>query len=152
MSKNEKEASAEAPKKSKKMLMIIAIAVVLLGGGGAGAFFLLSGDKAQAKAAPVKGIVTPIENALTINLTDGHYLKLSFSLQETADAGAEAVDTSEAIELAIDEYTGRTVAELSTEKGRDAIKADLLAKIVKAYTEDKVQKVMGVYYTSFVTQ
>jgi flagellar FliL protein len=152
MSKDEKEASAEAPKKSKKMLMIIAIAVVLLGGGGAGAFFLLSGDKAQAKAAPVKGIVTPIENALTINLTDGHYLKLSFSLQETADAGAEAVDTSEAIELAIDEYTGRTVAELSTEKGRDAIKADLLTKIVKAYTEDKVQKVMGVYYTSFVTQ
>jgi flagellar FliL protein len=152
MSKDEKETPAEAPKKSKKLLMIIVIAVVLLGGGGAGAFFMLSGNKAEAKAAPTKGIVTPIENALTINLADGHYLKLAFSLQETADAGTEAVDTSEAIELAIDEYTGKTVAELSIEKSREAIKADLLAKIIKAYTEDKVQKVMNLYYTSFVTQ
>ena len=72
MSKDEKETPAEAPKKSKKMLMIIVIAVVLLGGGGAGAFFMLSGNKAEAKAAPTKGIVTPIENALTINLADGH--------------------------------------------------------------------------------
>jgi flagellar FliL protein len=152
MSKDEKETPAEAPKKSKKMLMIIVVAVVLLGGGGAGAFFMLSGNKAEAKAAPTKGIVTPIENALTINLADGHYLKLAFSLQETADAGTEAVDTSEAIELAIDEYTGKTVAELSIEKSREAIKADLLAKIIKAYTEDKVQKVMNLYYTSFVTQ
>jgi flagellar FliL protein len=152
MSKDEKETPAEAPKKSRKMLMIIVIAVVLLGGGGAGAFFMLSGSKAQAKAAPTKGIVTPIENALTINLADGHYLKLAFSLQETADAGAEAVDTSEAIELAIDEYTGKTVAELSMEKSRETIKAELLAKIIKAYTEEKVQKVMNIYYTSFVTQ
>ena len=154
MSKDEKETPAEAPekKKSKKMLMIIVIAVVLLGGGGAGAFFMLSGNKAEAKAPPTKGIVTPIENALTINLADGHYLKLAFSLQETADAGTEAVDTSEAIELAIDEYTGKTVAELSIEKSRETIKAELLAKIIKAYTEDKVQKVMGMYYTSFVTQ
>jgi flagellar FliL protein len=152
MSKDEKETPAEAPKKSKKMLMIIVVAVVLLGGGGAGAFFMLSGNKAEAKAAPTKGIVTPIENALTINLADGHYLKLAVSLQETADAGTEAVDTSEAIELAIDEYTGKTVAELSIEKSREAIKADLLAKIIKAYTEDKVQKVMNLYYPSFVTQ
>ena len=153
MSKDEKETAADAPKKkSKKLLMIIVIAVVLLGGGGAGAFFMLSGNKAEAKPAPVKGIVTPIENALTINLADGHYLKLAFALQETADAGTEAVDTSEAIEMAIDQYTGKTVAELSTEKGRETLKDELLAKIIKAYTEDDTQMVMGIYYTSFVTQ
>jgi flagellar protein FliL len=154
MSKDDKATSAEAaPKKSKKKLMIIiAIAVVVLGGGGGGAFFMLKGDKAEAKPAPEKGIVTKLDNDLTINLADGHYLKLGFALQETADAGTEAVDTSEATNLAIDEYTGKTVAELSTEKGRDAAKADLLAKIEKAYTEKKVQKVMDIYYTSFVTQ
>jgi flagellar protein FliL len=154
MSKDDKETPAEAaPKKSKKKLMIIVIAaVVLLGGGGGGAFFMLKGNKAEAAPAPVKGIVTPIDDALTINLADGHYLKLGFALQETADAGAEALETSEAINLAIDEYTGRSIAELSTEKGRATVKAELLAKIDKAYTEKKVHKVMDIYYTSFVTQ
>ena len=150
MSDKEADATTEAPKKSKKMLMIIVIAVVVLAGGGAGAFFMLKGGS-TAEAAPKKGVVTPIENALTINLADGHYLKLSFSLQQTADA-AEAVDTSEALELAIDEYTGKTVAELGTEKGRETLKEELLAKVIKAYTVDKTKEVMGIYYTSFVTQ
>lgn len=149
MSKDETTTAADAPKKSKKMLMIVLAAVVLLGGGG-GAFFMLKGDKAEA--APVKGSVVALEEAMTINLADGHYLKLNFSLQQTTDAGSEAVDTSEARELAIDEYTGKSVAELSTEKGREEIKADLTSKIVKAYTEDGKKMVMGLYFTSFVTQ
>jgi flagellar FliL protein len=147
---DEKEAPAEAPKKSKKMLMIIVAAVVLLGGGG-GAFFMMKGSS-SAEAAPKKGVVTAIESAITINLADGHYLKLGFSLQQTADSGSTAVDPSEALNLAIDEYTGMTVAQLSTENGRDAAKADLLAKIVKAYTIDKTKDVMDIYFTSFVTQ
>jgi flagellar FliL protein len=147
---DEKETPAEAPKKSKKMLMIIVAAVVLLGGGG-GAFFMLKGSS-KAEAAPKKGIVTAIDAAITINLADAHYLKLGFSLQQTSDSGATAVDTSEALNLAIDEYTGLTVAQLSTEKGRDAIKADLLSKIEKAYTVDGTKDVMDLYFTSFVTQ
>jgi flagellar FliL protein len=149
MSKDEKD-GAEAPKKSKKMLMIIVVAAVVLLGGGAGAFFMITGGS-KAEAAPKKGTVVAISDALTVNLEDGHYLKLAFSLQQTADA-SEDVDTSEATNLAIDEYTGKSVAELSTEKGRDAIKEDLLAKIVKAYTEDGTKMVMDIYYTQFVTQ
>jgi hypothetical protein len=68
----EQTTPAEAPKKSKKMLMIIVIAAVVLLGGGAGAFFMLKGDSAEA-AAPEKGAVTGIDDALTINLADGHY-------------------------------------------------------------------------------
>jgi flagellar FliL protein len=150
MSKDEKDA-AEAPKKSrKKMVMIIvAAAVVLVGGGGAGAFFAIKSSKAEA--APAKGTVVSIKDALTVNLTDGHYLKLAFSLQQTKDA-KEDVDASKATNLAIDQYTGKSVAELSTEKGREAIKQDLLAKVVKAYTEDGTKMVMDIYYTQFVTQ
>ena len=147
------EKGAEAPKKSKKLLMIIVIALVVLGGGGAGAFFMLKGDSAEAAAEkPVKGAVVTMDNALTINLAEGHYLKLGFALQETEEAGTEAVDTSEAINLAIDQYTGKSVAELSTEKGRETAKAELLEKIKKAYQEDGTQKIMDVYYTAFVTQ
>lgn len=147
---DEKEAAAEAPKKSKKMLIIIIAAVVLLGGGG-GAFFMLKGSS-KAEAAPAKGIVTAIDSPITINLTDGHYLKLGFSLQQTADSGSTAVDTSEALNIAIDEYTGKTVAELSTEQGRAAAKTDFLSKVVKAYTIDGTKDVMDIYFTSFVTQ
>ena len=149
---SDEKGATEAPKKSKKMLMIIVIALVVLGGGGAGAFFALKSDKAEAKPQPKKGIVTAIENDLTINLADGHYLKLGFALQETEDVGTEAVDTSEAINLAIDQYTGKSVAELSTEKGRDAAKAGLLEKIKKSYQEDGTEMIMDIYYTAFVTQ
>lgn len=155
MSKNEKDtAAAEAPKKSSKMLlMIVALALVVLGGGGAGAFFMLRGDSAEAvEEKPVKGIVTAIDNTITVNLAAGHYLKLGFALQQTEESGEEAVDINEALNLAIETYTGRTVAELSTEKGRDAIKADFLEHLVEAYTEDGTKMVMDVYYTSFVTQ
>jgi len=82
MSKDEKD-TAEAPKKSKKMLlMIIVVAVVALLGGGAGAFFMLRGDSAEA-APPEKGAVKAIDTQLTINLADGHYLKMGFALQQT---------------------------------------------------------------------
>jgi flagellar FliL protein len=148
---DEKDGAAEAPKKklSKKMLIIIVAAVVLLG-GGAGAFFMMKGSS-TAVAAPKKGTVVAISDSLTVNLADSHYLKLQFSLQQTTDASAD-VDTSEAINMAIDEYSGKTVAELSTEKGREAVKKDLLAKLVKAYTESGTQMVMDIYYTQFVTQ
>ena len=148
---DEKEGAVEAPKKSNKMMLIIIVAAVVLLGGGGGAFFMMKSSSASPKT-PDKGSVTAIEEPLTINLADSHYLKLAFSLQQTSDAGSETVDTSKAIELAIDEFTGKTVAELSTEKGRASIKEDLLAKIVKAYTEDKTEKVMDIYYTAFVTQ
>jgi flagellar FliL protein len=151
MSDKEAAAPEAAPKKSKKMLMIIVIAVVVLLGGGAGAFFMLKGGS-KAEAAPKKGAVAALDDALTVNLAEGHYLKFKFSLQQTAEAGTEEVDSSEAVNLAIDEYTGKKVAELSTEKGRDAIKEDLLNKIVKAYTEEGTKMVMDIYYTEFVTQ
>ncbi|BBH64970.1 hypothetical protein ACTI_16550 [Actinoplanes sp. OR16] len=156
MAKDEKDAAAEeAPKKSKKMLIIIvAVALVVLVGGGAGAFFMLRGDSAEAEEeAPVKGIVTALENTLTLNLADGHYLKLGFAIQQTEEGGEEEVDINEALNIAIETYTGLEVAELSTEKGRDAVKAEFLEKLKKAYTtEEGVEQVMDVYFTSFVTQ
>jgi flagellar FliL protein len=150
MSKDDKDATAETPKKSKKMLMIIVLAVVLLGGGGAGAWFFLKGDAAEA--APVKGAVVALEDTMTINLADAHYLKLGFALQMTEEAGTVEVDLAEAIDLAIDQYTGMKIGELETEKGRLKAKAELLEKIEKVYNVDHKHLVMGLYFTSFVTQ
>jgi len=153
MSKDDKDATAETPKKSKKMLMIIILAVALFGGGGAGAYFFFKGNSAEAAEVElVKGAVVAVEETMTINLADAHYLKLGFALQMTEDAGEEKVDLSEAIDLAIDEYSGKNIAELETEKGRLKAKEELLEKIEKAYTVDDKHLVMGIYFTSFVTQ
>ncbi|MEU7903117.1 flagellar basal body-associated FliL family protein [Actinoplanes sp. NPDC049118] len=155
MGKDDKDTAADAPKKSKKMLMIIVLAVVLLGAGaGAGGYaFFAKGDAAEAaEPAPVRGAVVPIENTMTINLADAHYLKLGFALQMTEEAGEEEIDTAEALDLAIDQYTGMKIAELETEKGRAKAKEELLAKIEKAYNVDDKHLVMGIYFTSFVTQ
>jgi len=155
MAKDEKETPAETPKKkSKKMLIIIIAAVVLLGGGGGGAyFFFFKGDAAEAaEKKPVKGAVITLEDALTINLADAHYLKLGFALQMTEEAGEEEIDTAEALDLAIDQYTGMKIGELETEKGRQTTKAELLEKIEKAYNVDDKHLVMDIYFTSFVTQ
>jgi flagellar protein FliL len=155
MAKEEKETPAETPKKkSKKMLIIIVAAVVLLGGGGGGAwFFFFKGDSAEAaEPAPVKGAVITLEDALTINLADAHYLKLGFALQMTEEAGEEEIDTAEAIDIAIDQYTGMKIGELETEKGRQTTKAEFLEKVEKAYNIDHKHLIMDIYFTSFVTQ
>ena len=146
------EKSAEAPKKSKKMLMIIVIALVVLGAGGAGAV-VLKGDSAEAAGEkPVKGAVVAMDSALTINLADGHYLKLAFTLQATEEAGEAEIDNAEAIDIAIDKYTGMKIAELETEKGRTAAKAELLEEIEKVYNVDGTHIIMDIYFTQFVTQ
>jgi flagellar protein FliL len=151
---SDKDAPTEAPKKSKKMLMIIVIALVVLGGGGAGAFFMLKSNPAEAAAEekPVKGAVVAMDSALTINLADGHYLKLAFTLQATEEAGEVEVDNAEAIDIAIDQYTGMEIAELETEKGRTTAKKELLEKIEKVYNVDDKHIIMDIYFTQFVTQ
>jgi flagellar FliL protein len=131
----------------KKKLIIIALAAVLLLGAVGGGYLLLKPKKAEAKPAPTPGVVVVLD-AQTINLADGHYLKLKMSLQMTADAGAEAVNGSRALDLAIDQYSGLPMAQLFSNGYREQTKADLLAKVEKAY-EDKV---MAIYFTNFVIQ
>jgi flagellar FliL protein len=135
------------------MLMIIIAAVVLVGGGAGGYFFFFKAGKADAaEPKPVKGVVVTIETPLTINLAEAHYLKLGFAMQMTEEAGTEEIDSAEALDLAIDQYTGMEIAELETEKGREKAKGELLEKIEKAYNVDHKHLVMGIYFTSFVTQ
>lgn len=154
MADDKKEAAGDDAKKKKSpmLLIIIIAAVVLLGGGGAAAYFLFFKSSEEKVEEPVKGAVVALENALTINLADGHYLKMGFALQMTEEAGEEEIDTSEAIDIAIDEYTGMEIGELETEKGRTAKKEELLEKIEKAYNVDDKHLVMGIYFTQFVTQ
>src|SRR5690348_18184888 len=51
-----------------------------------------------------KGHVATLENALTINLADAHYLKLGFAIQESTD-GPEEFDLAEAQDIRSEEHT-----------------------------------------------
>nr|BFE58876.1 hypothetical protein GCM10020063_034020 [Dactylosporangium thailandense] len=152
MAKDEK-AAEETPAKGggkKKLIMIVAIALVALIGGGVGGYMMFAPKKAAAEPAPTPGVVSVLD-AITINLADGHYLKLKMTLQATTEA-AEAPDGSKALDIAISLYSGRKMDELMSNAERDRTKKELVEKVVKAYTVDKKKEVMDIYFTTFVIQ
>ena len=137
------EPNGKKGKKSKKKLIIVF--VVLLVVVGAAYHFLLA-KKPAKPGAPVAGVVVAMDDT-TLNLADGHFLKIKFALQTIKGAPAD-LDTSKAQDLLISEFTDQTVAALSTEAGREKLKQDLLTKIEKAYPK----QIMGGYFTEFVMQ
>jgi flagellar FliL protein len=145
-----KAAAAEAPKKSKKKLIIIvaAAALVLAGVGG---YFVFAGgggkkSAATAKPSPIPGGVLTI-SALTVNLADGHYLKIQLAVQAAAGVPSDE-DTSDWADMTIAEFSNMSVAQLSTAEGREKAKTDLLKKI---QAKDK-DMVLDLYFTQFVMQ
>lgn len=136
----------------KKLLIIIVAAVVVLVGGGVGAYFAFfsSSGKEEAHPEPTPSAVV-VADSITVNLADGHYLKIAIALQTTTDAH-EAVDTSKALDIVISQFSNLEVAELTTNKQREAEKAELTERVVKAYTEEEHEYVMAVYFTEFVIQ
>jgi flagellar FliL protein len=137
---------AETPKKGKKKLIIIVLAVLLLAGGGAGSYFMFFKSSEPEVVIPEPGVVVALE-AITINLTDGHFLKVSIALQASADAAHEP-DGSKALDLLISQFSNRSVDELSSNDAREEQKKELIEKVKEAYEEE----VYDVYFTEFVMQ
>lgn len=135
------EGTEEKKKGGKKKLLVIAVLLVAV--LGAGYFFFL---KPSGPAKPQPGAVIALD-PITLNLADGHYLKLGLALQATK-AAKETPDGSHALDLAIDLFSGRQVAELGSATAREKLKKQLGEEVDKAYEGD----VMGVYFTQFVTQ
>lgn len=129
----------------KKLIIIIAVAVLLLGGGG---YFFLGRSSGSAAAAPKDqpGLVVPLD-AIQVNLSGEHYLRISVALQMTTAAPAE-VDGSKAQDAVISAFSGKPIAQVDDPTSRAKLKAQLLATIRGLY--DK--QVMDLYFTQFVTQ
>lgn len=134
----------------KKLIVIIAAVVVVA--GAAAWFFLGRGGGAAAEPAaepaPEPGEVVQVE-PISVNLADGHYLRLGLGLQLTIDAGGHGpIDPSPALDAAISLYSGRAVAEVNDPATRDALKAELAGILEEKYHGE----VMDVYLTNYVTQ
>ncbi|MBI9114582.1 flagellar basal body-associated FliL family protein [Sanguibacter sp. YZGR15] len=139
-------AEPEAPaKKSKKLLFIIGGAVVA---AAAGAYFFLFAGSGEEKAEPepVPGEVLTVE-AMSLNLADGHYLRLGLGLQLIADLHHD-VDAAKARDAAIALFSGRTVADVTNPETRDALKAELAETLIHDYHGEVIE----VYLTDYVTQ
>jgi len=141
-------------KKPKKIVLIIGAVAVLAIAGAAYFFFLKPAPDPNAapppEPAPIPGAILTIE-PVSVNLADGHYLRLGLGLQLVAGGGGHGEtgpDPAHALDLAIAMYSGHTVAEVSDPATRDALKAELLAELEHAYEGE----VMDVYLTDYVTQ
>ena len=143
------EAAAAPAKKGKSKLLMILV-VVLVVAAAAYWFVLKPKDAAGAAATPPppeKGEVVPLD-PIYINLAQGHFLKLGIALQATKSADVKHMDGSEALDAAIEVFSGQEIEKLSETDVRAEHKAELVEKVVESY-EDHV---MDVYFTEFVMQ
>ena len=148
---------AQAGKKKRPLLLIVVVAVVAAALAGGGATVLLGGKGGgkNAKAHPAKkkppalGEVVPID-ATTLNLADGHYLKVGVALQLSKAGSAEEIgkDLAPAQDATISVLGNYTQAQLAARGGKERVKA-LLSKKIAALYDDKV---LYVYFTDFVIQ
>jgi flagellar FliL protein len=131
--------------KKKKLLMLAALGLMMSAGMG-GYLMLGSGDAPAEAAKPVEGAVLEL-SPITINLNDGHYLKVGLALQTTIDVEEEP-NGAKALDLAIDQFSEYSMSELASGEGRRGAKEKLREHVTEAYEGE----VMDVYFTEFVMQ
>jgi flagellar basal body-associated protein FliL len=89
---------------------------------------------------------------LTVNLSDGHYLKVGVALQLTKKGVVETAKSNglgaKALDMAIASLSPKTMPQLSQQGVREALKQKLGYDTCMAYNGD----VLTVYFTTFVMQ
>ena len=123
--------------------MLVSVVLLL---GAVAKFTLLKPSAAAENAKPVPGHVLAMPD-MTLNLAGGHYLRIQLALQ-TVEGTSEELDTSEAAQAVIDQFSDRPVTELTCEAARTKAKKELLGRLQKVYPK----QIMDVIYTEFFTQ
>ena len=159
---------AEKPPKSKKNMAIAVVGALavfiaggkLMGGGGATTTKTVIKIVTTTTTIPVGEVIAL--DAITLNLADGHLLKVGIGFQleyEMPTAAAEghaagATDSSDptkgyakALDIVIDELSKHTMEELSG-AGRSTAKTQLVKRLKKV-THGKIE---DVYFHQFVMQ
>jgi flagellar FliL protein len=171
------EATTEEKKGKSKKAILIPVIVLVLGLGGGAFMFLGGGKSGEASGEPtttttLRGPIIRLD-PITLNLTDGHVLKVGIALEALAHphdeqmlaavhalsgggghgAAAEPNTASplggleaKALDLAIKELGNKSFEELSAPDGRAHAQEELQAHVSEAYHGDIVK----IYFTTFV--
>ena len=137
-----------------KLIVVVVIVAVLAAG-----YFL--GMKGKATAQPGAGAaggppttLAPGEildlEPITLNLSDGRFLKVGISLQLAKGSSADKMKTesAKALDAAIGLLSAKSYNDLVAPGGRDQAKAELSKRVADLYEG----KVLGVYFTNFIMQ
>lgn len=153
---------AEAPVTSRKRLIIMIAAVLALIGGGAAWYFMqqeYAPDKKEAKlkeAAKTPVFVTM--DTFTVNLQDKpeeRLLQLDLSLQVASPEVAELlkVQMPAVRNRLLMLLANKKATEISTTEGKKQLSSQIADEVRKPFVAGtKPQKVLGVFFTSFVIQ
>lgn len=144
--------------RTKLIIIIVAAAAVVLIAVAFALFTMLRPSQPEVDPAKEPGAVVTMEDAMTLNLADGKFLKTNLALQlseaATAEAGGEAAivkgafDVSKARDAAISTLGRYKYSQLLDPKTKDAAQQALSAEVSKRYDG----QVLRVYFTEFVMQ
>lgn len=165
------------PKGNMVLVIVIALLVVVLLGGGVAAFFLLgsSHDEATASATPASahqeakapdkkkskkstdhlsiGPMFPMTQFVVNLLSESgnRYLKVVVDLELSDAKLIPEMNNKKSLirDIIIRTFSSKTFEEISTLKGKDKLKDEVLDKINESLSDGQVK---NVYFTDFVVQ
>jgi flagellar FliL protein len=166
----EEAVAEEAPKKSKKKLIIIIVAVLLLVaiGGGAAWYFLHSKatpagansakkEEPKEEAASAEPIFVKLET-FTLNLepSEGEkFLQTDISLNVATEEEAKSLEQHmpQVRNRILMLLSSKKPSEITSMEGKKALSNEITTQINQPFTSNgKPQKILGVFFTSFVIQ
>lgn len=154
---DETAASSGDDKKAKKAKggkSNLVPAIVLAVGIAAGGYFMggggsHAGGETTPTTQPAGEIITM--DPISVNLADGHFLKVGLGVQLSESANAEEFPKgpmAKVKDLLIEQLAGGDMAGLSTKEGKDRVKEELTKRAEKEFDGE----VLGFYFTDFVMQ
>lgn len=140
--------------------LVVAIGLVsaafVMRGGDSSAASMPAGETATTTTAPPEPGATVALDPITLNLADGHLLKVGVALLLSADSHLGYDDHGKpveprgafaaALDLLIADLGGRTYDQLVTPEGRDKAKQELRHQLQETYEGE----VIDLYFTDFV--
>jgi len=163
------------PKGNMVLIIVVVLLVVLLVGGGAAAFLLLgnSHDEADSSATPSQDTKAEKKKSTSKRSTDhltigpmypmtpfvvnllsesgNRFLKVSIDLELSDVKLQPEMDHKKSLirDIIIRTFSSKTFEEISTLKGKDKLKEEVLDKINENLSDGQVK---NIYFTDFVVQ
>jgi flagellar FliL protein len=139
-----------------KLKIILPVLLLLAVAGGGAYFFVLAPKPAKAAPAKITGTLFPLSPEFVVNLSGGHYGKITIALLMTtgvppvpASGGAATLTEDAAVRAVItNDLTGLPTSDLIDRTQRTAIEKKILTDLEKT-TDVKVTEVL---FTDVVVQ